>query len=244
MAGVALVLLARVAAGFEPENLQGGLPTDLEDAFPTEYRSRQLLTSVRYERTADRKDALTVLPTLQWGFAPDWEADVIVPFIFGSADKTGSRDIGVEVLRTLHEGSFRVPAVAVLGELDFPSGRKSAGVDTRLAVIATQKLTALPTQHRIHLNLDWMHDAGRMAGARGDRYAVIAGYSRHLGPETLLVADVLREQARERDQTMNVIEIGLRRTIGQDVVVTGAAGPGFAEESPRIRVTVGFEYSF
>jgi hypothetical protein len=130
-----------------------GLPVQVEDAYPIPYRGREFQGLFRYERTGDHKDRFVLDPRLELGFAPNWEAKLSVPFLLGSADKTGSGDIGLEALYNLNAESLRLPAFTLSARADFPTGRDSAGVDTTLKFITTKTLGNSSLLQRLHLNL-------------------------------------------------------------------------------------------
>jgi hypothetical protein len=94
------------------------------------------------------------------------------------------------------------------------------------------------------VNIDWTHNAGRMAGERGERFTGILGYNIRLGPDTMLVTDFAREQEREKYQTANIVELGVRRQVTPLTVLAAAVGTGIGPDSPDIRVTLAFQHTF
>jgi len=69
------------------------------------------------------------------------------------------------------------------------------------------------------------------------------GYSRPLGPDTFLVADVGREEMRTRGEEANFAEAGIRRQLTPLAVISIGGGAGFGDDSPRFQFTLGFQYS-
>jgi hypothetical protein len=72
----------------------------------------------------------------------------------------------------------------------------------------------------------------------------VAGYSRRLGADTVIVADYVREQADEKGKTFDIVELGLRRQLTPLTVLSAGAGAGVSKDSPNVRFTVGFQKSF
>ncbi|MFN7141083.1 MAG: hypothetical protein ACK4UN_17270, partial [Limisphaerales bacterium] len=75
-------------------------------------------------------------------------------------------------------------------------------------------------------------------------YTAIIGYSRRLNADTLIVADFVREQERERGENSNIVEVGIRRQITPLTLIAIGLGAGIGEESPDFRATAGFQKSF
>lgn len=169
----AFFLCASVLLGFITEahaadhtNLEEGLPTEVEDAYPIAYKGRELQVQARYERTAAGKNRLVLDPRLEYGFARNWQARINVPFRLGSADKTGSGDIGLEAFYNFNTESLSTPAFAVSARADLPTGKDSHGVDTQFKFIATKTLGAGSRLPRLHLNLIYRHNAQAQATER------------------------------------------------------------------------------
>jgi hypothetical protein len=71
-------------------NLEEGLPTQLEDAYPIAFRGREIQAHVSYERTGDDKNRVTLEPSVEFGFAPNAQGKITAPFYLGNAEKRGS----------------------------------------------------------------------------------------------------------------------------------------------------------
>lgn len=238
-----LLVIPWLAGAADHLNLEEGLPTEIEDAFPVPYRGREFQASMRYDRTGDHKDRFTLDPRVEYGFAPNWQARLSVPFYVGSADRTDSGDLGLEAFYNFNMEGLYLPAFAASARADFPTGKDSAGIDTTLKLIMTKSITKTGLD-RIHLNVAWKHNAGARDDDRHDLYQLIFGYSRRLGADTVAVVDFIREQERERKREANIIEVGLRRQITPLTVVNGGIGAGIGDESPSFRATLGVQRSF
>jgi len=244
LAGFATLSAGQAAHAGDHTNLEEGLPTDVEDAYPTAYGNRELQLQGRYERTRDGKNLFIVDPRLELGFARNWQARIAVPFRLGSADKTGSGEVGVEFFYNFNNESLRLPAFAVSARADFPTGTRSRCVDSQFKFIATRSLGTSPKLQRLHLNLIYRNNASPGADERSNRYSAIAGYSQCLGPDTLGILDYVRDQDRQKGVTFNIIEAGLRRQINPLTVISLGVGAGIGSQSPNLRLTAGVQKSF
>lgn len=240
---LACFLGAAAASAADHSNIEEGLPIEIEDAYPIAYRGAELQGRFRYERQRSDTDQYLLEPRLEVGVAPNAQMRIGAPFLLGTADHTGSRDLQLEGLYNFNQESVILPATALSLRLDLPTGVESAGVDTQIKFLATKTIGHAPAMQRLHLNAAWRHNAGRLPDERSDRYIVILGYSMRLGPDTILVADFVREQEQNRGSDANIVEAGLRYQLTPLTVVVAGAGVGIAEQSPDARATVGFQHS-
>jgi hypothetical protein len=225
-------------------NLEEGLPVQVEDAYATAYRNIELQFFTRYERTDDRENLFTFVPRLEYGVIRNAQLALEVPVLAGNADKTGSGDIVLHGLYNFNTESIWVPALALSGGIDISTGRNTAGLDTRLKLIASKMVYPFTTWlHRVHLNLEWIHNNGRMSEERANRYRAILGFSARLDNDTLLVTDLVREQQREKKKESNIFELGLRRQLTPLTLIMLGGGVGIGDESPKFQVTLGFQHS-
>lgn len=224
-------------------NLEEGLPAEVEDAYPIAFRGREIQTAFRYDRTEDGEDRYVIDPRIEFGFAPNWQGKISVPFFLGSADRTDSGNIGLEAFYNFNTEGLVLPAFALSARGDLPTGKDSAGVDTTLKAIMTKSISKTGLD-RIHLNLAWKHNAGARAEQRDDLYRAIIGYSRRLDADTTIVADFIREQEIEEKKEANIFELGIRRQITPLTLIAVGLGAGVGDESPKFRATLGFQKSF
>lgn len=236
--------IAIPAQAADHSNLEEGLPTALEDAYPIPYRGREVQGQIRYERTSDGKNRFTFDPRLEFGIARNAQVSISAPFYVGNADRTGSGNIRLSGLYNFNQESLSTPAFAISARAEFPTGVDSAGVDTELKFIVTKSLGKSGALDRIHLNASWLRNDRANSDERSDRYRVILGYSRRLNADTTLVADFVRQQEMRKGDNSNVLELGIRRQLTPLTVLVFGVGAGIAEQSPDFRATVGFQQSF
>ena len=244
LAALGLILTGATARAGDHTNLEPGLPLEVEDAYPTAYLNREFQFAGRFERTAKGKNQYTLDPRLEYGFARNWQARINVPFVLGSGNQTGSGDVGLELFYNFNTESLKLPAFALSARANLPTGRDASGVDTEFKFIATKSLGYAEKLQRVHLNLTYFANANRRNEERANRYAAVVGYSQRVGPDTILLADLVRQQELERGQTSNVFEIGLRRQLTPLKVISLGLGAGLDSDSPDFRATVGYQQSF
>ncbi len=219
------------------------MPVEVEDAYPLPYKGRELQGLFRYERN-NGEDIFLLEPRIEYGFAPNWQGRIAVPFELGLGVEDGIGDLGLEIFYNFNAEGLRTPAFALSAGVDFPTGDNSAGVDPSFRFIATKTLGAAANLDRLHLNVAYSVNTSRKEGERDDRLAAILGYSRRLNSETILVTDLLYEQEEEEDAEALILEAGIRYQLSPRNVLVIGSGVGLNEDAPDFRVSVGFQQSF
>lgn len=239
IASVALAAAATLEAQTHHITLERGFPVRVEDAYPAAYREWELEVPLQYDRTRDGKNLYEAVPELVYGIIRNADVALSVPVRVGTADKTGSGDIELEAFYNFNNEGLSLPAFALKAGAALPTGRHSRGLDTHLLLIATRSIT----NHldRLHFNIEFAHNADPRPDERDNRWAFIVGYSGRLGPDMMIVADIIREQEREEGEASNVVELGLRRMLTPLAVVSAGFGTGFGDESPPFRLDLGLQ---
>jgi hypothetical protein len=250
VAAVSGLLLATAAArASDIHDLQRGLPLDVEDTTTADKGSVQLQGSARYEHQ-DGDDLLFLEPQAQVGVTDNFHVEFNYPIIAGSGDRTGAGDVIVAGLYRFYDEKgvdlrhHPLPSMAVKAEFELPTGVGSDGLDTTLRFIASKTVTQAESQDRVHLNLAWTHNAAAAGDERENFFSLILGYSRKLDDKTVVLADLIREQQEQERQDSTIIEAGLLRQLTDKLTLGAGLGFGLGEDSPDVRATVGFQYSF
>ncbi len=239
-------LAAMPVAGLAADhtNLEENIPTQIEDAYVLPYLNREFQSFGRYEQSRDGRDVFTLEPRVEFGFARNWQARIGAPFLFGNGDKAGNRNLSVEAMYNFNQETQWLPAVALSGRVETPTGPDSRGLDMRLRFLATKTLPFTSLLQRVHVNLGWVRNSDPLSDERQNRYIAIVGYSARVARATFFVADYVREQQRRKGYDSNMLELGIRQIINPLTVLALGVGAGIAEDSPETRVTVGIQYSF
>jgi hypothetical protein len=241
--GLILALPTDCVAG-DHHRLEEGLPVEVEDAFATGYRNRELQTVIRYERTDDNENLVYLEPRLEYGIWPNAEIQVAVPVRMGNADRTGSGDIDLSALYNFNHETLFLPALSLEGTVTFPTGKDSDGYDTELKFLATKTIGKTSRLHQLHLNVSWLRNDEREEDERRNRYKAVLGYSSSIAADWIFVADIVREALEEEDAFANLVEAGVRFQYSPLTVLALGVGVGVGEESPDGRITGGFQRSF
>ncbi len=222
-------------------NLEEGLPTEVEDAYPVPYQGIELQGAVKYD-SINGKDSFIIEPRLEYGFAPNWQGRIAVPFKFGD-ESDGIGDVGVEVFYNFNTETLKTPAFAVSIGADTPTGEDSAGVDPNVKLIMTKTLGNGANLDRFHLNIGYTLNDAKKDNERRNVIKTVAGYSRRLNPQTILVTDFVYEQEKEENEDSYILELGIRQQATPLTVWSVGAGIGLDNDSPDFRVTGGIQQS-
>lgn len=223
--------------------MEENLPTELEDAYPIKFRSREVQGIVRYidEGPGNR---FVYQPVFELGILPNTQFNLAGTFYSGNVDRKGNGDVSSSLLYNFNTESVWMPATAVAVKGEFPTGEHSRGVDvTTKLILSKMPFVRTTLLHRIHLNLIWKHSRDRER-ERSDLFKGILGFSMRAGRDTSFVVDYLREQKMEKHEESNVVEAGFRRQLTPFTLATLGAGAGFGADSENYRVALGFQHAF
>lgn len=241
---VVAIWLLGASCALAVENLESNLPTEIEDAEPVARGHRQIQLPMLWDRERPNARRLQLEPRFQWGFAERSQLSVGVPIMRGSADRTGSGDVRVELMRKFNDEGRVLPALAGFVRIDLPSGQQSHGVDSQLRLAATKTLGARPNTHQVHANLIWIKNVAPQEQERAERARLLVGYSTLVAQRSVLVADVIREQSRERGQMASIAEVGLIHEIAPNTNLALGVGAGRGSGAPRLRLVAGLQQEF
>jgi hypothetical protein len=242
---VALMLLPPSARSADHYILESGLPVQVTDTIPIRYRNTEVQGYFRWEHTREGEEEFRLVPRLEYGIFPNAQIEIEAPFEFGEAvDRNEFKRVGVELFYNVNQEGLTFPALAVAGGTEFPVGSEIDGVDPTVKLIVSKTLGRSALWHRVHFNAAWTRNNERNEDERRDLYTFIVGYDRRLNPDTILILDFVRQQERERNIDINLLEAGLRYQLTPLTVVAAGVGAGVGEDSPDLRVTVGFQHSF
>jgi hypothetical protein len=168
-----------------------------------------------------------------------------VPFVVGSSDRTNSGNIRGDILfKALDEGSL-LPAIAIGGGIDLPTGKNAEGTDWTFRLLATKTLGERPGEHRIHGNIVYRINDDPLPGERDDTQRFILGYSTPLSASTLFVTDVVRGHGRLGATAMSTVyELGVRHQWLPGTVLSLGLGIGGGDDAPDWAITAGWQQHF
>lgn len=245
-----LLPMPAVLAQSDQLNLENNFGVQLEDAYATEYGNCEFQTYTRFTRDSKGRNVITVAPALEFGPFRNAQVSVSAPFRLGNGDRTGSGNVQVSALYNFNTEGLVLPAIAVAGQVEFPTGLESKGVDYTLRFAATKTITQ--GIDRLHANVRYTRNAMPTVKGEGptlmterpERWVAIIGYSRRVSPTTLLVLDYVREQLRLEGENANTVELGFRRQINPRLVLSLGGGVGIGLESPKAQATFGLQQAF
>lgn len=226
-------------------NLEEGLPVELEDPYPTEFRNVEIQQYSRFDLEDEGRTKFPLVQRLEYGFAPNAQFRVTLPVWLGSGfEEPGLGDVDTELFYNLNQESKLLPATAISGRAIYPTNQASKGVDMAWKLMAVKKVGKSAKFHYIGVNGEWKHNFNRTGDERPDTYKVVAGYYTRLGPNMIGIIDYVRELNVEKDKnSANFIEIGFRNAVTPLTVVGIGFGVGVDDDSPRFRTTLSYQHS-
>lgn len=249
---VALALIlqlgsSRVARAGDHENLDDNLPVTLTDAYPTNYLNREVQGVLRYQRTDAGDDIMFIQPRFELGYPRNTQLSVALPVVSKLGDSTRLGTFRAEILYNLNQETLVLPAFALVGALDAPSGRdaegeRNHGVDPIVRGFLTKTLPGSTYWHRVHVNGSYQFNTDRQSEERKGHYTLAAGYSFRLTAGAIGVFDYVRQQQRKKGAVQNFLELGVRTMVNPLLVLSAGLSVGVGEQSSPVRVTAGVQY--
>ncbi len=247
---ICLLLFAGPAWSADHRNLEEGIPTTLEDAFPIAYRSIEPQVSFNFDNDGKQGDEFHLEPELKWGVIKNGHLALSVPLLFGDGDREGSGDITLEGLYNLNGETHIFPATAFAVEAEFPTGEERKGVDTTVKGILTKGVH----RTRIHANAGFTNRGAARSTERDNRYTMTLGadhpmdfglFPRALGLNNLVIANVVAEQSEQRGEKLQwIAELGVRHQFNPWTVLAFGAGAGLSHGAPDVRFIIGYQTTF
>ena len=253
LGAIALALIFRnPSLAADHNNLDANRPLNFDDADSIGFREQALdlgaaLTIPEGESVGGEFEIEYL-----YGFAPNTHLNIgIDPSIEEDNDETefSIGDLSLGVLHNFNREYNNTPAFALRGDVGFPTGNDSEGVDFRLRGIASK---TVGQYNRFHLNLDANFDTSTEEEERSFVPGVILGYSRPIGyptnfTRTFLAEVGVRSSEVEDDGVVTSLGVGLRQQIGyQSVLDLGIQGDiaGDSGETNELRLVAGYSFAF
>lgn len=235
-------------AGGGQANIESGLPLHFEDTVPQEYLGREFQLVSRYERTGEGEDRWLLEPRLEFGIWHNTQLTIAAPFLFGDADEgDGLGPIELDLLYNLNQETLDLPAFAFKLGADFTGAANAGGgdgIDPFIGVLVDRTIGDTSLYQKVHFNALYQFNGSQLDDERDGRYEVALGYSRRLGASTMFVADLVRLQDMMKNEESNFAEVGLRYATTPQSVLSAGVGFGIGDESPDVRLTLGFQFEF
>jgi|LSQX01.2.fsa_nt_gb hypothetical protein len=225
-------------------NLEEGLPTEMEDAYPAAYMNREFQLQAAWEHTADGDDQALFVPRFEYGFARNWQATIAVPFRVGAGEKRNSGDIELEAFYNFNQERGSTPAFALAGHVALPTGRDSEGVDPAMKLLVTKTLGRTSVLQRLNVNAQYTANSEALPDERDDMWKFVIGCMKRVDSDTVFLIDYVWEQEREAGSTPQMAEVGFRRQVTPLRVLVLGASVGLNDDAPDFRLTTGFQQSF
>ncbi len=240
--GVAACMLAGEARAADHDNLEDGQPTTLADAYAAPYLERQVHGIFRYQRSAERKHELFFEPRFELGFPRNAQISLFTPVKLVDFEKVDLGRFGADAFYNLNQETLVVPAFALGGGVEAPTGKETHGFDPYVQVYVSKLLPGMDYWNGVHVNGRWQFNAAKREDERPGRYRFVAGYAFRVSASMIGVVDYVREQIMKKDVTEDRGELGFRYQITPLLVGTVGGGAGAADGRMTGRAAVGLQY--
>ncbi|BAU65005.1 unknown protein [Stanieria sp. NIES-3757] len=253
LGAIALVFsVANRSLAVDHNNIDANRPLNFDDAESIGFREQALDLGAALTIPEGKSVGGEFEIEYLYGFAPNTHFNIgIDPSIEEDNDETEFNigDLSVGVLHNFNREYNNTPAFALRGDVAFPTGNDSEGVDFRLRGIASK---TVGQYNRLHLNLDANFATATEDEERSFVPGIILGYSRPIGyPEaftrTFLAEVGVKASEVENDGAVVSLGVGMRQQIGyQSVLDLGIQGDlaGESGDSNELRLVAGYSFAF
>lgn len=193
----AVLVIATSANGIDHANFDSGRPLRLEDAYAIPHRELSLELGIGFDIRREADDQVFAPFELVWGALPNLQLSLGTTFISDPHevdDESKSGDVHLEALYNFNQETA-LPAFAIKGELNLPTGVDSSGVDGEITAILTKSFGNVS----LHVNAGYEFLSGTDDGEEDGLYKFAFGASLPLGApmhtRTTLLADLFVEEA-------------------------------------------------
>lgn len=240
---------APAAHAIDHNNLDPGRPVRIEDAYPVSHGELVLEFGGLFSAERHKPDRAAGDFEILYGALPNLQLGL------GSTVSTHPRDIDegfrsgdlrFSALYNFNQETLTLPALAIKGTLNFPTGVDSTGVDGEVKAIVTKSFDRVS----LHFNAAYQFLGGTSGQEKSGAYEFSLGAGVPLGAplstRTTLVGDVFVKEGPLHHQSETVgAEIGVRYQLGPRAVLDVGIGTEFAgsERSP-VFGTIGISWSF
>ncbi len=222
------------------------IPITVEDAAAIEKGD----VSLKLRSTFDRlkldggRNRVNLDPEIEVGVANGLSLKANPAYRVGNADDTRQGDVKLSAEINLLEPKNGRLGISLEPLVDIPYGSGTMATEVGVIGRLTQPLGTSSRAPRLHVNLGWRRLIDPESDQRENRFLMVAGVNVAVGPATAVALDIVRDQQQERGKADNLVEVGVRHVIGDDLALGAGVGVGFGPDSPRYRVLVGVQRSF
>lgn len=238
------------AMALDHTNLDENRPLRLQDAYPVAQGEFVVEAGGGYSWNRGSSNRGFFPVQFVYGILPNAQVELGTTFLTSPGGVEGpgkSGDITLGGLYNFNQETVTLPAFALKGAVQFPSGVDSSGTEGEITAIITKSF------HRLTLSLNggYQFISRQNSDDRNGRYRFVFGGGYPVGApmhtRTVLLSDFFIEQSSRRGEAqITGGELGLRHQVRERIVFDIGVGSEFSGPSDRSRfyVNVGFSIGF
>lgn len=238
------------AIALDHGNLDEGRPLLVQDAYPVSQGELVIETGAGFASQKRTSDHWFFPIQFVYGILPNTQLEVGTMFFTDphDIDEPGkSGDMGISILYNFNQETVTLPAFALKGSLQFPTGVDSSGIESEITGIVTKSLGRLT----LNFNAGYQWIGGHDPDQRNGVYKFVFGGGYPVGApmytRTIILADVYLQQSSLRGEKETLgAEIGFRLQLRERLVLDFGFGSELSGPSDRASffVTAGFSVGF
>jgi hypothetical protein len=252
-AGAGAAAESRPSEPDERVSADSGLPVTVEDAFVPSPGETEAQLHFFYDHQRSKVDEdkrfghhlFTPEAEVEVGVAKGLSATLQANYSLGNAEEAKSGEAEAEIKWNFFQLRDLGPALSLSGAVSVPYGYGTGDtVDTTLTLFGSQPLGSGADAPFLHVNLSWIHTFNHEEDNRANSFVGVLGVAVPVAESTAIVADVAHEQLEEKGRINNLIEVGVRQQVSDDITLGAGVGAGVGGSVTKFRALIGVQKSF
>jgi len=234
-------------------NADSALPVTVEDAFVPSPGEAEAQLHFFYDHQRPSIDGdkeygrhlYTPEAEVEIGIVNGFSATIGTNYSLGNAEDAKSGEVEAGAKWNFLQLKDLRPALTLSGTVSVPYGYSSGNsVDTTLSLLGSQPLGSGANAPFLHANLSWTHTFNREEDNRANRFIGVLGVAVPVAESTAIIADVAHEQLEQKGRINNLIEVGVRQEVSNDITLGAGVGAGVGGSVTNFRALIGVQKSF
>ena len=218
------------------------MPTRLDDASPMDEKTFDFQSSAVLEQR--QKDMIIYRPNLRYGLTPDVQIESQGSIYSGNGEGgSGETDLSVQY-RFLK--SENIPQFSLTPMIAFPSGKGMDHAELSWQLNSTYTLSGTTDEPKseVHVNFTSRTNRNRSEGERGSLENFAFGSSHKITNYVAMILDVAIEEQSEKNQSLQVAELGFHLDLGRKNYIGLSYSQGFGNSCTSSAALLGYEKEF
>jgi hypothetical protein len=225
-------------------DVAAGLPLSVDDAGTQTYQTWSSQFATHFQHGGAEANSFTVSPEIQYGIFQNTEFSLTLPYTLQRIEGNHGDNIQTGLKYNFLPETNQLPGLSVEQDINFPTAEDAAGLQLTTQFFLTKHILPQYGTTAFYLNGNWTRFSHIDSDDRRNAFFGAVGFSHSITRHTAIVADLVEQQEAEKNKNDTLAEIGLRRFINKDLILSFGTGTGLNRDAPDFEFNAGLEYGF